>query len=92
MKILVINPFGGTEFRGRENLERIKRPDTEFDMVNIADVYPLKNNQFLYFRYMCADGTLEQVMRAEKEGYDAVFISCNLDKAFTRHAALSTSR
>ena len=79
MRICVINPFGGTEFRGKENLERIKRPDTEFDMVNIGDVYPLKNNQFLYFRYMCTDGTLEQVMRAEKEGYDAVFISCNLD-------------
>jgi len=79
MRISVINPFGGTEFRGRENLEKIKRPDTEFDMVNIADVYPLKNNQFLYFRYMCTDGTLERVMKAEKDGYDAVFISCNLD-------------
>ena len=79
MRILVINPFGGTEFHGRANLERIKRPDTEFDMVNIASVYPLKNNQFLYFRYMCTDGTLEHVIRAEKEGYDAVFISCNLD-------------
>jgi allantoin racemase len=79
MRILVINPFGGTEFHGRENLEKIKRPDTEFDMVNIGDVYPLKNNQFLYFRYMCTDGTLERVMKAEKEGYDAVFISCNLD-------------
>ncbi|MFH1009526.1 MAG: aspartate/glutamate racemase family protein [Candidatus Latescibacterota bacterium] len=79
MRILVINPYGGTEFRGRENIERIKRPDTEFDMVNIAEVYPLKNNQFLYFRHMCTDGTLEQVIRAEKAGYDAVFISCNLD-------------
>ena len=79
MRILVINPFGGTEFRGKENLEKIKRSDTEFDMVNIADVYPLKNNQFLYFRHKCTDGTLERVMKAEKEGYDAVFISCNLD-------------
>jgi len=79
MRISVINPFGGTEFHGKENLEKIKRKDTEFDMVNIADVYPLKNNQFLYFRYMCTDGTLERVMKAEKEGYDAVFISCNLD-------------
>ena len=79
MRILVVNPFGGAEFRGRENLEKIKRPDTEFDIVNIADVYPLKNNQFLYFRYMCTDGTLERIMQAEKEGYDAVFISCNLD-------------
>ena len=79
MRILVINPFAGTEFHGRENLERIKRPDTQFDMVNISDAYPLKNNQFLYFRYKCADGTLDRVMQAEKEGYDAVFISCNLD-------------
>ena len=79
MRIRVINPFGGTEFHGRENLEKIKRPDTEFDMVNIAEVYPLKNNQFLYFRHQCTDGTLEQALKAEKEGCDAVFISCNLD-------------
>ena len=79
MRIRVINPFGGTEFRGAENLERIKRPDTTFEMVNIADVYPLRNNQFLYFRHMCTDGTLEQVIKAEKEGCDAAFISCNLD-------------
>jgi len=79
MKILVVNPFGGTEFRGRENLQKIKRPDTEFDMVNISDVYPLKNNQFLYFRHMCTGGTLERIIQADKDGYDAVFISCNLD-------------
>ena len=42
VRIRVINPFGGTEFRGRENLARIKRSGTEFDMVNIADAYPLK--------------------------------------------------
>lgn len=79
MRILVVNPFGGTEYHGKENLEAIRRTDTEFDIVNIADVYPLKNNQFLYFRYMCTDGTLDRIMQAEKEGYDAAFISCNLD-------------
>lgn len=79
MRLLVINPFGATEFYGRENLERIARPDTEFDVVNIADMYPLKNNQWLYFRYMCTDGTLEKVQWAEQQGYDAIFISCNLD-------------
>lgn len=67
MRIRVINPFGGTEFRGRENLARIKRSGTEFDMVNIADDYPLKNNQFLYFRHKCTDATLEQVMQAQAE-------------------------
>jgi allantoin racemase len=79
MKLLVVNPFGGTEFYGRENLERIKNPGTTFDMVNIADVYPLKNNQWLYFRYACTDGTLERIIQAEKDGYDGVFICCNLD-------------
>lgn len=79
MRILVVNPFGNTEFYGVDNLNRIKRPDTEFDFVNIADVYPLHNNQWLYFKYMCTDGTLERVMEAEAQGYDGVFISCNLD-------------
>jgi Asp/Glu/hydantoin racemase len=79
MRLLVINPFADTESHGRENLERIARPDTEFDIVNIADVYPIRHNQWLYFRYMCTDGTLEKVLWAEREGYDAVFISCNLD-------------
>ena len=79
MRILVVNPFGDTESHGVDNLGRIARPGTEFDVVNIADVYPLRNNQWLYFRHMSTDGTLEKVMWAEKEGYDAVFISCSLD-------------
>ena len=42
MKILVVNPFGGGEPFGEENLSRIARPDTEFDTVNIKDAYPLR--------------------------------------------------
>ena len=79
MRILVINPFGDTEFFGRDNLARLARPDTEFEIVNISEMYPLRNNQWLYFRYACTDGTLEKVMWAEQEGWDAVFISCCLD-------------
>jgi len=79
MRILVVNPFGGTEVYGRDNLQRIARPDTEFDIVSIADVYPLHNNQWLYFRHACTDGTIDRVLLAQKQGYDAVFISCNLD-------------
>jgi hypothetical protein len=41
MRILVVNPFGDTEFYGKENLARIARPDTEFDVVNISEMYPL---------------------------------------------------
>lgn len=79
MRILVVNPFAGTEFYGRENIARIARPDTEFDIVDISEAYPLPNNQWLYFRHMCTDGTLEKAMWAEDQGYHAVFISCNLD-------------
>lgn len=79
MRIRVVNPFKGTEARGRENLERIRRPDTQFDTVDIGESYPLRNNQFLYFRQQCTGPTLERVMEAERDGCDAVFISCNLD-------------
>jgi len=81
MKILVINPFAGTEFYGRQNLKKIARGDTQFDMVDISSHYPLNNNQFLYFKWACMEGTLEKVLEAERKGYDGVFISCNLDIA-----------
>jgi allantoin racemase len=79
MRIQVINPFGGTEVFGRDNLARIARSDTDFDIVNIADVYPLKNNQWLYFRHECINATIERALRAERDGFDAVFLSCQLD-------------
>lgn len=79
MKIAVINPFAGGEAEARENLDQIKDPDTEYDIFNIADAYPLKNNQWLYFKHACTDPTLEKVLWAEAEGYDAIFLSCQLD-------------
>jgi hypothetical protein len=48
-------------------------------MVNIAEGYPLRNNQWLYFKHACTGPTLEKVMWAEREGYDGVFVSCQLD-------------
>jgi allantoin racemase len=79
VRILVINPFGGTEIHGRDNLARVARPDTEFEIVNIGDLYPLKNNQWLYFRHECINGTIERALQAQREGYDAIFLSCQLD-------------
>ncbi|MBV9600285.1 MAG: hypothetical protein JOZ87_25965 [Chloroflexi bacterium] len=66
MRILVINPFGGTERFGRDNLALVARPDTDFDIVNIGDVYPLKNNQWLYFRHECIGPTVERALQAER--------------------------
>lgn len=79
MRIAVINPFAGGEAEANENIDLIKEPDTEYDIVNIADAYPLKNNQWLYFKHACTEATLEKVIWAEAEGYDAAFISCQLD-------------
>ena len=79
MRICVINPFAGTEFFGRENLEAIAAPGTEFDIVNIEAHYPLTNNQWLFFKHSCTGPTIDRAVEAEREGYDAVFISCNLD-------------
>lgn len=79
MRIAVINPFAGGEAEASENLDLIKESDTEYNIFNIAEDYPLKNNQWLYFKHACTDPTLEKVMWAEAEGYDAAFVSCQLD-------------
>ena len=79
MRVCVINPFAGTEQFGRENLQAIAAPDTEFDIVDIGDEYPLDNNQWLYFKHSCTGPTVDRAVEAERQGYDAVFISCNLD-------------
>ena len=79
MRICVINPFAGTESFGEDNLRAIASPDTEFQIVNIADRYPLKNNQWLYFKHSCTGPTIDRAIEAQREGFDAVFISCNLD-------------
>ena len=40
MKILVVNPFRDTEYYVQDNLARIARPDTEFNVVDIGEIYP----------------------------------------------------
>ena len=79
MRICVINPFAGTEQFGRENLEAIAAPGTEFHICDIGDRYPLNNNQWIYFKHSCTGPTIDRAIEAERQGYDAIFISCNLD-------------
>ena len=57
----------------------IAAPGTEFDVVDIGDRYPLTNNQWLFFKQSCTGPTIDCAIEAERQGYDAVFISCNLD-------------
>lgn len=79
MRICVINPYAGTEFCGEENLRVIAAPGTTFTFENVGDRYPLTNNQWLYFKHACTGPTIDRAIEAEREGFDAVLISCNLD-------------
>ena len=68
MKLFVICPFGSTEPYGRENLEKIKRPDTTFDYESVKDVFPLNYNTFQYNMLKCINGAVERVILAESRG------------------------
>jgi len=78
MKILVLNPFAG-EAQELERCRKVTRPDTEIVFDNIADVYPLNYVTYIYYRHRCADAVVARVVRAQKEGFDAVFICCCYD-------------
>lgn len=79
MRVFVICPFGATEPHGRENLEKVKRTDTEFDCECVDDVFPLKYNTFPYNMMKCINAAVERVILAEQQGYDAVVNSCVSD-------------
>jgi len=79
MKILVLCPFGRTEPHGRENLEKIARPGTEFDYECIKDVFPLPYNTFQYNMLKCINAAVERCILAEQQGYDAIVNSCVSD-------------
>ena len=78
MRICVINPFAGTEHFGQQNLVGVATADTEFDIVNIGDRYPLTNNQWLSFKHSYTAATVDRAIEAQRQGYEGVFISCNL--------------
>jgi len=79
MKLLVVCPFGSTEPYGRENLQKIARPGTEFDYECIQDVFPLPYNTFQYNMLKCINATVERCILAEQQGYDAIVNSCVSD-------------
>lgn len=78
MKILVLNPFAGVTLEA-EHCRQVARPGTELVFENISDVYPLTYVTYIYYRHHCAAAVVERVLRAQDEGYDAVFICCCYD-------------
>lgn len=88
MRILVLSPFGKTEPYGRENLEKVKRLDTEFDFECLEKVFPLPYNTYVYNTLKCVNGAVERIIRAEQDGYDAAVISCMLDPGLMESRAI----
>jgi Asp/Glu/hydantoin racemase len=79
MKILVLAPFGAIEPNARENLSARARPGTEVVVECLKDTFPLPYNTYHYNLTKVADGTVERAVRAEKEGFNAMVVSCMLD-------------
>lgn len=81
MRIFVINPNTSASVTAhiRQELEKIKRPDTELTVVN-PEHGPV-SIESAYDEVLAGPPTLEQVRRANKEGYDAVVLACFSDPA-----------
>jgi allantoin racemase len=79
MKIFVINPNTSESMTKhiREELERIKRPDTEL-MVVCADKGP-ETIESAYDEALAVPSTLDLVKRANRERYDAIILACFSD-------------
>jgi len=76
MKILVIMPFGtgGYNQTVRDVLNRVRRNDTEIVVENLS-----RGPEFIryaYFQSLMVPDIVDRIIRAEREGYNGVFVSC----------------
>jgi allantoin racemase len=79
MKIMVINPNTSQSMTDhlRQELERIKRPETELTVV-CAEKGP-ETIESAYDEAYAIPPTLDLVKKANREGYDAVILACFSD-------------
>ncbi len=84
MKILVLSPFGATEPYTEENIGKVAREDVSFEVDCLKDVFPLPYNTYRYNLMECVDGAVERIIKAEKEGFDAVVIPACTIPGFLR--------
>lgn len=81
MRIFVINPNTSESMTDhiRQELEKIKRPDTELTVVN-PEHGPV-SIESAYDEALAGPPSLELVRRANEEGYDAIVLACFSDPA-----------
>ena len=78
-KLLVLNPFGTDRYDEviKEILEPVKRSDTEFDITHLKR--GPEYFDFWYFRQLAEVDVIEEVIKAEQNGYDGVYIACSYE-------------
>jgi allantoin racemase len=90
MRILVINPNTSVTMTDhiREELVRVKRPDTELTVV-CPDKGP-ETIESAYDEAFAIPPTLDLVQKANQEGYDAVILACFSDPGLEAAKEIST--
>lgn len=79
IKVNFINPFGTPVYNDliRETLLPYASPGTELIITNTTEVP--ENIDYYYNKHIVELGVMEEVMRAEEEGFDAVIVGCCYD-------------
>lgn len=79
IRINFINPFGTTAYNDliRETLVPYAAPGTELTVTNTTDVP--ENIDYYYNKHIVELAVMEEVMRAEEAGFDAVIVGCCYD-------------
>lgn len=79
MRIFVINPNTSESVTAhlRQELEKVKRPDTELTVVN--PLHGPVSIESMYDEALATPPTLELVHQANEEGYDAIVLACFSD-------------
>lgn len=78
-KVAFINPFGTPAYNGliEETLHAYARPGTEIAVSNVTNCP--ENIDYYYTKHIVELEVFEHVIKAEKDGFDAVIVGCCYD-------------
>jgi len=80
MKILLLKPYAA-KTQELQLCQQVARPDTQITFANIAETYPIPHVHHNYFKSQAVGPAVEQILKAEEDGYDGVCIACGSDPA-----------
>lgn len=80
MKILLLKPYAA-ETQELALCRQVARPDTQITFANVAESYPIPHVHHNYFKSQAVGPAVDQILKAEEDGYDGVCIACGADPA-----------